>query len=46
MIVIVPVQGQQNKQPEVVDGLENAIGDDAVDILTEYPPWSTETNDS
>ena len=29
----------------MVDGAENAIEHDAIDILTEYPPWSTETHD-
>ena len=37
-----PLQGQQDEQP---DGVENAIEHDAIDILTEYPPWSTETYD-
>ena len=41
---LTPLQGQQEEQPEAVDGAENAIEHDAVDILTEYPPWSTETN--
>ena len=40
-----PLQGQQDEQPEVVNGAENAIEHDAIDILTEYPPWSTETYD-
>ena len=40
-----PLQGQQNEQPEAVNSAENAIEHDAVDILTEYPPWSTDTND-
>ena len=38
-----PLQGQQDEQPEAVNGAENAIEHDAIDILTEYPPWSTET---
>ena len=41
-----PLQGQQDEQPEAVNGAENAIEHDAIDILTEYPPWSTETYDS
>ena len=40
-----PLQGQQDEQPEAVNGAENAIECDAVDILTEYPPWSTDTYD-
>ena len=40
-----PVQGQQEEQPEAVNGAENAIEHDAVDILTGYPSWSTDTND-
>ena len=38
-----PLQGQQDEQPEAVNGAENAIEHDATDILTEYPLWSTET---
>ena len=40
-----PLQGQQDEQPEAVNGAENAIEHDAVDILTRYPLWSTDTND-
>ena len=40
-----PLQGQQDEQPEAVNGAENAIENDAVDILRGYPPWSTETYD-
>ena len=40
-----PLQGQQDEQPEAVNGTENAIEHDAIDRLTEYPPWSTETYD-
>ena len=36
---------QQDKQPEAVNGAENAIEHDAIDILTEYPSWSAETYD-
>ena len=39
------LQGQQDEQPEAVNGAENAIEHDAIDIRTEYPPWSTETYD-
>ena len=41
-----PLEGQQDEQPEVVDGAENAIENDTIYILTEYPPWLTETYDS
>ena len=40
-----PVQGQQDEQPEAVNSAENAIEHDAVDILTGYPSWSTDTHD-
>ena len=40
-----PLQGQQEEQPEAVNSAENAIEHDAVDILTGYPSWSTDTND-
>ena len=33
------------EQPEAVNSAENAIEHDAIDILTEYPPWSTDTYD-
>ena len=42
---LTPLQGQQDEQPEAVNSAENAIEHDAVDILTEYPPWSMETYD-
>ena len=42
---LTPLQRQQDEQPEAVNGAENAIEHDAIDILTEYPPWSTETCD-
>ena len=42
---LTPLQRQQDEQPEAVNGAENAIEHDAIDILTEYPPWSTETYD-
>ena len=41
-----PLQGQQDEQPETVNGAENAIEHDAIDILTEYPPWSMQTYDT
>ena len=37
---LAPLQGQQDEQPEAVNGAENVIEYDAIDILTEYPPWS------
>ena len=40
-----PLQGQQDEQQEAVSCAENAIEHDASNILTEYPPWSTETYD-
>ena len=42
---LTPLQGQQDEQPEAVNSAENAIKHVAVDILTEYPPWSTDTFD-
>ena len=39
------LQGQQDEQSEAVNSAENAIEHDAVDILTGYPLWSTDTND-
>ena len=42
---LTPLQGQEDEQSEVVNHSENAIEHDAIDILTEYPPWSTETYD-
>ena len=41
----IPLQGQQDEQSEAVNSAENAIKHDAVDILTGYPSWSTDTND-
>ena len=40
-----PQQGKQDEQPEAVNSAENAIEHDAVDLLTEYPSWSTDTYD-
>ena len=41
-----PLQGQQDEQPEGVYLPGNAIDDDVVDIMTLYPPWLSDTNDS
>ena len=40
-----PLQGQQDEQPEGVNRVENAIDNDVVDIMTLYPPWSTQMTD-
>ena len=40
-----PLQRQQEEQLQAVNGPENVIEHDAIDILTEYPPLSTETYD-
>ena len=42
---LTPLQGQQDEQQEAVNSAENAIEHVAVDILTEYPPWSTDAHD-
>ena len=42
---LTPLQGQQDEQPEGVNRAENAIDNDVFDIMTLYPPWSTDTND-
>ena len=42
---LTPLQRQPNEQPEGVNRAENAIDNDVVDIMTLYPPWSTDTND-
>ena len=42
---LTPLQGQQDEQPEAVNSAENAIKHDVVDILMEYPPWSTDQYD-
>ena len=39
------LQRQQDEQPEGSNSTENAIDNDVVDILTLYPPWSTDSND-
>ena len=42
----IPLQGQQDEQPEGVNIPGNTIDDnDVVDIMTLYPPWSPDTND-
>ena len=43
---LTPLQGQQDEQPEAVNSAENSIENDAVDILTGYPSWSTDTYDT
>ena len=42
----IPLQEKQDDQPEVVNSTENATENDIVDILTLYPPWSTDSNDT
>ena len=42
----IPLQRQQDEQPEGANISGNAIDDnDVVDIMTLYPPWSPDTND-
>ena len=42
----IPLQRQQDEQPEGVNIPGNAIDDnDVIDIMTLYPPWSLDTND-
>ena len=43
---LTPLQGQQDEQPEGVYIPGNAIDDDVLDIMTLYPSWSPDTNDS
>ena len=40
-----PLQMQEGDQPVEATTLEDAIDDDVIDIMTIYPPWSTDTND-
>ena len=40
-----PLQMQEGNQPVEATTPENAIDDDVIDIMTIYPPWSTDTND-
>ena len=43
---LTPLQGQQDEESDGVNILGNAIDDDdVVEIMTLYPPWSTDTND-
>ena len=42
---LTPLQMQEGNQPVEATTPENAIDDDVIDIMTIYPPWSTETND-
>ena len=42
---LTPLQGQQDEWPEGVNSTQNAIDNDVVDVMTLYPPWSTDTND-
>ena len=47
-MVQLPLQGQQDEQPEGANIPGNAIDDDdddVVGIMTLYPPWSPDTND-
>ena len=42
----IPLQGQQDEQPEGVNISGNCIDDDdVVDIMTLYRPWSADAND-
>ena len=43
---LIPLQGQQDEQPEGANIPGNVIDDDdVVDIMTLYPPWSPDKND-
>ena len=42
---LTPLHGKQDEWLEGVNSTENAIDNDVVDIMTLYPPWSTDTND-
>ena len=42
---LTPLQMQEGNQPVEATTPENAIDDDVIDIMTLYPPWSTDTND-
>ena len=39
------LQMQEGDQPVEATTPENTIDDDVIDIMTIYPPWSTDTND-
>ena len=41
---LTPLQMKEGDQPIETTTPENAIDDDVVDIMTIYPPWSTDTN--
>ena len=41
----IPLLGQQDEQSETVNADNKAIDSDENDILTEYPPWSSEIHD-
>ena len=43
---LTPLQGQQEEWPEGGNSAENAIDNDVVGIMTLYPSWSTDTNDT
>ena len=42
---LTPLQRQEGDQSVEVTTPENAIDDDAIDIRTIYPPWSSDIND-
>ena len=42
---LTPLQLQDDDQIVEATAPENAIDDDVIDIMTIYPPWSTDTND-
>ena len=42
---LTPLQMQEGDQPVEATTPEIAIDDDFIDIMTIYPPWSTDTND-
>ena len=41
---LTPLQMQEGNQPVEATTPENAIDGDVIDIMTIYPPWSTDTN--
>ena len=42
---LTPLQMQEGDQPVEATTPENVIDYDVIDIMTIYPPWSTDTND-
>ena len=40
-----PLQMREGNQTADATVPENAIDDDVIDVMTIYPPWSTDTND-